>query len=175
MRTINIDIDPCHHLTADAIGKPGNRTFYLQASSGNLSTTILVEKIQLQTLAIGIEKFMAELETNDLTLTASTSEYNEEQMRIRVLGEIIFRAGDIGIGYDNDRDRVILVIREIRLDDMSEEDAGQIRVWCTRGQAKSLARWSVELANRGRQNCPQCGLPMEPEGHFCLKKNGYRH
>jgi hypothetical protein len=23
--------------------------------------------------------------------------------------------------------------------------------------------------------CPQCGQPMEPEGHFCAKKNGHLH
>jgi len=23
--------------------------------------------------------------------------------------------------------------------------------------------------------CPQCGQPMEPEGHFCPKKNGHQH
>jgi predicted nucleic acid-binding Zn ribbon protein len=23
--------------------------------------------------------------------------------------------------------------------------------------------------------CPQCSQPMDPEGHFCSRKNGHRH
>lgn len=175
MKRINLDIDPCDHITADAIGKPGQRVFYLQAQKADQSYTILIEKIQLQTLAIGIEKFVAELEVHNLSLTESVADYDDDQMRILVVGTPLFRAGDIGIGYDSDRDLMVLVTKEILLDEMDEEDASIVRFWCSRNQAKALALWSMELANRGRQNCPQCGLPMEPDGHFCLKKNGHRH
>lgn len=175
MKQINLDIDPCEHITADAIGKPGRRVFYLQAHKADQIITILIEKIQLQTLAIGIEKFLAELEANNLTLAQAISDYDEDHMRILLVGEPLFRAGDIGIGYDSDRDLMVLVTKEILLDEMTDEDASVVRFWCSRSQAKALAHWTVELSHRGRQNCPQCGLPMEPDGHFCLKKNGYRH
>jgi hypothetical protein len=26
----------------------------------------------------------------------------------------------------------------------------------------------------GRQPCPFCGLPINPEGHLCARANGYR-
>ena len=84
-------------------------------------------------------------------------------------------AGEIGLGYDKDRDLVVLVTREILLDGDEPEDAAVIRYWCTRSQARALARWSVEVVKRGRPLCPQCGQPIEPGGHFCPKKNGYRH
>ena len=175
MQNFQLDIDPCEHLTADAFGRPGQRTFYLQASKEGETTTILIEKLQLQTMAIGIEKYLAELESHNLTLEPSNDDYDEDAMRISVLGEPLFRAGDIGIGYENASDRMLLVVKEILLSEMEPDDASQVRIWCSRNQAKALARWSMELAIRGRSNCPQCGLPMEPEGHFCLKKNGYRH
>jgi len=31
MPRFEIDVDPCDHITADAIGKPGQRVFYIQA------------------------------------------------------------------------------------------------------------------------------------------------
>jgi uncharacterized repeat protein (TIGR03847 family) len=55
------------------------------------------------------------------------------------------------------------------------EEAAVVRFWCTRLQIRRLADWSREVINRGRPICPQCGQPMEPEGHFCPKKNGHKH
>ena len=31
MPSTEIDVDPCDHITSDAIGKPGQRVFYIQA------------------------------------------------------------------------------------------------------------------------------------------------
>jgi uncharacterized protein (UPF0212 family) len=42
----------------------------------------------------------------------------------------------------------------------------------SREQARALAREGTEAVERGRKRCPQCGEPMEPTGHFCIKKNG---
>ena len=38
-------------MTADAVGEPGQRTFYLQAASGADQVTLLVEKEQVRRLA----------------------------------------------------------------------------------------------------------------------------
>jgi hypothetical protein len=38
-----------------------------------------------------------------------------------------------------------------------------------------LCRWGMNVAAHGRPTCPQCGEPMDPEGHFCPKKNGHKH
>ena len=56
MPRFEIDVDPCDHLTADAIGKPGQRVFYLQAYQEQRTITIIIEKAQLLSLAIGIEQ-----------------------------------------------------------------------------------------------------------------------
>jgi uncharacterized repeat protein (TIGR03847 family) len=49
-----------------------------------------------------------------------------------------------------------------------------VRLTFTREQARGLAVHGAELINAGRPRCPQCGEPMDPEGHFCIKKNGHR-
>jgi uncharacterized repeat protein (TIGR03847 family) len=175
MPRFEIDIDPCEHVTADAIGAPGQRVFYIQGWQAARTVTIIIEKIQLQSLAIGIEQFLAQLAEENADLTEASAEYYEEQMRITPPVEPIFRAGEIGLGYDKQRDLVVLVAKEI-LDDQDEpEEAAIVRFWCTRSQARALARWGQEISERGRPICNQCGQPMEPEGHFCPKKNGHKH
>ena len=175
MPRFEIDVDPCDHITADAIGTPGQRVFYLQAFQDARTVTIIIEKIHLQSLSVGIEQFLAQLSEQNPDLREASAEYSPEHMHINPPLEPVFRAGEIGLGYDKDRDLVVLVTREILLDGDDPEDAAVIRYWCTRSQARALARWGVEVVKRGRPLCPQCGQPIEAGGHFCPKKNGYRH
>ena len=175
MPRFEIDVDPCDHITADAIGTPGQRVFYLQAFQDARTVTIVIEKIQLQSLSVGVEQFLAQLSEQNPDLREASAEYAPEHMHINPPLEPVFRAGEIGLGYDKDRDLVVLVAREILLDGDDPEDAAVIRYWCTRSQARALARWGVEVVKRGRPLCPQCGQPIEAGGHFCPKKNGYRH
>jgi uncharacterized repeat protein (TIGR03847 family) len=175
MPRFEIDVDPCDHITADAIGAPGQRVFYLQAFQDARTVTVIIEKIQLQSLSVGIEQFLAQLSEQNPDLVEASAEYMPEHMRINPPLEPVFRAGEIGLGYDKERDLAVLVTREILLDGDEPEDAAVIRYWCTRSQARALARWGVEVVKRGRPLCPQCGQPIEPGGHFCPKKNGYRH
>ena len=174
MPRFEIDVDPCDHITADAIGAPGQRVFYLQAFQDARTITVIIEKIQLQSLSVGIEQFLAQLTEKNPELIEASPNFVEEQMRINPPLEPIFRAGEIGMGYDKERDLIVLVAREILLDDDDPEEAAIIRFWCSRSQARALARWGVDVVKRGRPLCPQCGQPIEPEGHFCPKKNGYR-
>lgn len=175
MPRFEIDVDPCDHITADALGAPGQRVFYLHAFQDARTVTIIIEKIQLQSLSVGVEQFLAQLSEKNPDLEEASAEYVEEHMRINPPLEPVFRAGEIGLGYDKERDLVVLVTREILLDGDDPEEAAIIRFWCSRSQARALARWGVEVVKRGRPLCRQCGQPIEPEGHFCPKKNGYRH
>ncbi|KUK46026.1 MAG: hypothetical protein XD73_1101, partial [Anaerolinea thermophila] len=55
MSRINVDLNPVSHITVDAIGQPGERVFYLQGESPDQVVTLLVEKFQIQTLALAVE------------------------------------------------------------------------------------------------------------------------
>lgn len=177
MTKLDIDLNPVSHITSDAIGAPGKRVFYMQAwqTERPQPVTIIVEKIQLESLAIGVEKLMADLEREKPELSQAMTDYEPENMQILPPVDPIFRAGEIGIGYDEVTDLVIVLAKEIVLEDTQEEDASMVRFWCTRSQVRRMARWSLEVINRGRPICPQCQQPMEPEGHFCPKKNGHKH
>jgi len=175
MSRFEIDVDPCDHITGDALGEPGQRVFYIQATQGLKSYTVLIEKIQLQSLAVGIEQFLAEVARRNPALEEIAPDYVEEEMHIRPPVEPLFRVGEIGLGYDPGRDRVVLLVRELLPEGQDPEEAAVIRFWCTRAQLHKMARWGAEVVARGRPICPQCGEPMDAEGHFCPKKNGHRH
>ena len=176
MPRIEIELNPVSHITADATGQPGQRVFYIQARDERQTVTLLVEKVQLQTLALGIEQFLSEIATRRPELLPALGDYDELQMRIQPPIDPLFRIGDLGLGYDEASDRMLLVAKEITADGVTEsdEEVAEVRLWGTRSQFRALGRWAVELASRGRPVCPQCGEPMEPEGHFCPKKNGHK-
>jgi uncharacterized repeat protein (TIGR03847 family) len=175
-----IDLQPVTHITTDAIGQPGKRVFYIQGWQSQRTVTLIVEKLQIQSLAVGVEQFMAEIQQQFPDLPDSSADYVEEKMRIRPPVDPLFRIGELGLGYDSDRDLVVLVARELMAEDPGEEqeedqDKGRVvRFWCSRSQLRAMCHWGMEVASRGRPLCPQCGEPMDPEGHFCPKKNGHK-
>lgn len=175
MPSIELDLNPVSHITTDAIGMPGKRVFYLQGWQGDKVVTLIVEKAQIQTLAVGYEQFLAEIYEKFPHLQQEAAEFDEQRMHILPPVDPLFRVGEMGLGYDTATDLVVLVAREITLEDQDPDDAGVVRFWCTRPQLHAMCRWGMEVASRGRPICPQCGEPIEPEGHFCPKKNGHKH
>ncbi len=172
---LEIDLEPCEHITADAIGSPGQRVFYIQGwEKGGPPITVLIEKIQLQFLAIGIERFLADIARQHPDLPEASPAYEDEKMHIHPPVDPLFRAGEIGLGYDPLRDLAVIIVRELLPDSEDPESAAVVRFWCTRTQLRALAHWGAKVVSRGRPICPQCGQPIDPEGHFCPKKNGHK-
>lgn len=170
----NLEFDPITHITVDAIGKPGQRVFYLQAICNEETISLIVEKIQIQTLAVGVEQFLAEISEKFPDLTEASASFDEDKMHILPPIDPLFHVSELGLSYEVDRDRIILVAREAGPNEDPEQNR-IVRFWCTRSQLRALCHWGIEITSRGRPICPQCGEPMDPEGHFCPKKNGHKH
>ncbi len=177
MPRFEIDLNPLQHVTVDAIGQPGARVFYIQGwrLTDPQPVTIIIEKVQLQSLAQGVDQMLAELAKQKPELTLPVADFDADKMRITPPVDPLFRAGEMGLGYDADQDAIVIMVREVVMENGNPEEAAEVRFWCTRLQARQLADWSREVIKRGRPLCPQCGEPMEPEGHFCPKKNGHKH
>jgi len=175
MSHIEMDLNPVTHITADAIGDPGQRVFYLLGEQEDQRVSLLIEKVQIQSLAVGVEQFLAEINQKFPDLPEASTDFIEDLMHIDDPGDPLFRVGELGLGYDADHDLMVLVARELNPEGTEGEETGVVRFWCTRSQLRALVHWGIEVANRGRPICPQCGEPMEPEGHFCPKKNGHKH
>jgi uncharacterized repeat protein (TIGR03847 family) len=170
-----IELRPVGHITTDAIGPAGKRAFYIQAWKDDRTITLSCEKTQIQSLAVGVEQFLADVNTKYADLPDASAEYDEDQMHVHPPLDPMFRIGQLGLGYDPDADLVALELRELlEGEDSKADDQTVVRLWCTRSQIRALANWGLEIAARGRPLCPQCGQPMDPEGHFCAKKNGHR-
>ena len=170
-----IDLRPVSHITTDAIGPPGQRVLYLQGWQDERTISLIVEKIQIQSLAVGFEQFNAEIQERFPDLPEAMDDYDEEKMRIIPPLDPLFRVGEMGLGYEAENDLVVLVAREQVAEGEDPEESNAVRFWCSRSQLRALCRWGMEVASRGRPICPQCGEPMDPSGHFCPKKNGHKH
>ncbi|MFQ5616591.1 MAG: DUF3090 domain-containing protein [Anaerolineales bacterium] len=170
-----IDLQPITHITTDAIGPPGKRVFYIQAYQKTRTITLVIEKFQIQQLAVGIEQFLAEIQEKFPNLPEASPSYKEDNMRIHPPIDPLFRVGELALGYDTENDLIILVTQEIVPEGEDPDDFRAIRFWCNRSQMRAFAHWAIEVASRGRPLCPQCGAPMDlEEKHFCPKKNGHR-
>lgn len=173
MPRIDIEMNPVDALRADAIGKPGKRVFYLQGEKDGKTATLLIEKVQLQVLAQGAQKFFTELSAEHPDMPSASIPWAEKDFHLTPPLDPLFRVGEIGLVYDPEPDLVCLICHEILQEGSLPEEAGVVRFWCSRGQFQALSEWVVELAGRGLKICPTCGQPMEPEGHLCPKKNGH--
>lgn len=164
-----------NRITADAIGKPGSRVFYLQMDYELDQATFIIEKPQLNTLAVGIERLVTGIVQRFPTLSAVDGEYDPEQMRIQPPVDPLFRVGEISLTFDYEEDLVGLHLTELAFEQIYDDaHLRAIAFLCTRDQIMAFARWSLSVISQGRQICPQCGEPMDPQGHFCPKKNGHK-
>jgi uncharacterized repeat protein (TIGR03847 family) len=199
---VPIELDPVDHITAGAVGEPGERTFFLQGRKGERLVTLLVEKQQVQLLAASVVEILARIGRE------GGEGIPEEQMDLEepVIPE--WRVGRLSIGYEEDRDLLVLEAEELvpgdedadeddeddegaegigslefpeieKLDPAEEVDLaaepGRVRFWASRDQMLSLARHGAAVCAAGRPSCQFCGNPIDAEGHTCPAMNGHRN
>jgi uncharacterized repeat protein (TIGR03847 family) len=111
-----IDLDPVDRITADAVGPPGARTFYLQGRRGQRVITVVVEKQQVQLLAASVVEILARLgkETGEGP--------PEESMGLEEPIVPEWRAGRLSIGYAEERDLILLEVEELVADGEEDEE-----------------------------------------------------
>jgi uncharacterized repeat protein (TIGR03847 family) len=166
------ELNPVEAITAGAMGEPGHRVFYIQARTLDAIVTLVTEKEQVQLLARGIQQFLAELDQKFPQEDAGES-VGPLDLELRGPFEPNFRVAQMGLGYDAENDRVVLVAHELLAEGVDPESASVARFWCSRAQMKAMAEHAMDVAARGRPLCPLCGRPEDPEGHFCPKRNGH--
>jgi uncharacterized repeat protein (TIGR03847 family) len=172
-----VDLGQVDRITADAVGEPGSRTFYIQARAGGELVTVIVEKQQVQLLAASVLELLTEVAPDDAIGEESGMEL-EQPLDPR------WRAGRLSIGFDQNRDLFLLEVEELLPDaeDLEVDDPRteppesrpeSIRLWASPAQMLALSRHGAAVAARGRPTCQFCGNPMDPEGHACPAMNGH--
>ena len=169
------ELRPVEHITTDAVGAPGERIFYIQGRNEERSISLIIDKFQLQTLAVAVEQFLADLDGKLKNLPPASADYDVDKMSIKPPVEALFKVGQVGLGYDSSDDLVALELRELIQEDEKDLPGQQVvRYWCSRSQMRALINWGLEVIRYGRPLCPQCGQPMDPDGHLCPRKNGHK-
>jgi len=169
------DLNPVSRITTGAIGPPGQRVFYLQGRDESTLITLIIEKMQIQSLAVGLEQFLMELAQQYPDLPEAVSDFREPEMELDQPIDPAFRVGQLGLGFDRPTDRVVIVAHELVAEEQEAEQASVARFWCSRSQLRALGQWGLELVGRGRPICGNCGEPIDPRGHFCPRSNGHKH
>lgn len=169
------EFDPVTFITTGCIGEPGHRVFYLQAQKSGEVLTLLIEKQQVEALANGIEQFLKELQEKIPALTEASADYNARAMQLKPPIDPAFRIGQLGLGYDADRDLLVIVAQEVLVEGRDPEEVAVARLFATRSQLRALGAYGRTLVRQGRPICPLCGQPIDPEGHFCPRSNGHAH
>ncbi len=170
-------------VTLGAVGPVGERVFLFQAREGPTLKTLKVEKAQVSALARFLGRMLAELERPGELPSG-------DELALEPFGEPDFVVRSLGVSYDDDLDRIIIVADEIDrteaetdvealfglAEDLEPEaETGEsVRLAMTREQAAALAIRGTELIEAGRPPCPLCGYPLDPRGHVCPRTNGHR-
>ncbi len=169
------ELNPVESITTGFIGQPGKRVFYLQAHAPGEVVTLIVEKQQVEALAAGVEQFLGELHEKFPELPEATADFSPVEMKLSVPVDPAFRVGQLGLGYDQDRDLLVLVAQEIVPEGRDPDEANTARFYATRSQMRALGAYGQVLVKQGRPTCGNCGQPIDPEGHFCPRSNGHKH
>jgi uncharacterized repeat protein (TIGR03847 family) len=159
----SFEISDLDHLTTGAIGPPGQRIFYLQAGRGAQVVSLRLEKTQVAALVAYLAGMLADMPPPGEIVTAGM------ELLEPVVAEWV--VGSLGVSYDEDADRVVIVAEELVEEG---EPAARARITATREQVAALSVRGAEAVAAGRPPCPLCGQPLDPEGHTCPRLNGHR-
>ncbi len=161
------DFNPVNRINTGAIGEPGHRVFYLQGRQGTSLVTLQAEKEQIVSLSAGIHEVLSKLgEKAEESDAAVLNAMLEEPI------EPLFRIGQLGLGYDQEHDLLVVVAYEASMEE-NPDSVNVVRFWATREQMLALASQAEAAVAGGRPICVLCGKPIDPEGHFCPRRNGH--
>ena len=160
-------------------------------------TSVSLEKVQVALLADRVAAIVAELQERDVRASRASPPSAVPGDDDRPLDEPLrdaFRAGTLTISWDGEESEVTIEARSQRTrrthdeesaededdpddDDDVPDDAPEgpdvLRVRLSAAMALGFARRAARLVASGRPACPFCGQPLNPEGHVCVRSNGY--
>ena len=141
--------DPPERFVAGTVGRPGDRTFFLQARDGARVVSIVLEKTQVAVLAERLGDLLAELDRRGVEEAAEDAPgiVDDEAPLDEPINEA-FRAGSLTLGWDVDDELVLVEARAQdedgeaidpdEDDDEDEDGPDLLRVRMTAATARSF-------------------------------------
>lgn len=171
--------DPPDRFVCGTVGPMGERTFFLQALEGDRTVSVVLEKIQVAAIAERIGVIVADLDRQGRPLSTPSVGDDDRPLDEPVREE--FRVGTIALSWDAEEAVIMIEAREqtgeededLEVDDEDPDGPDLLRVHLPVAVAKGFAERAARVVAGGRPPCPFCGLPLDPQGHLCARRNGY--
>ena len=126
--------------TAGTVGPAGERVFYLQARTLDGVVSLKLEKGQVQALATAIDQLLERVEAAD---TSTRPPALVEPV------EPAWAVAALGVGWDVERERLVIVAQEL-IDDDEDAEPAEGRFHLTPEQARGFVDHAVFLVEYGR-------------------------
>ena len=180
--------DPPERFVTGTVGPPGQRTFFLQARSGSRIVSVSLEKQQVAALAERVDQLLDEVMSSRSTegiVPALAPLGLEDSEPLEQPIEEEFRAGTMTLSWDPEDEKVVIevfpfteaaVVSPEQVDEEFEEPepAELFLVRLDAGSARAFVKRAERVVEAGRPTCPFCGNPIDPDGHLCVRANGFR-
>ncbi len=179
--------DTPDRFTAGTVGEPGHRTFFLQARSGPRLVSVIVEKEQVSVLADRMGQLLEEMRRRGVDMPLEMPEGSQDTAPLDEPLVEQFRVGSMVLTWDGEAREIVVEARaqveegeeEPDEEDEEDEDAAEgpdmLRVRMPAQAARVFVDRALRVVSAGRPPCPFCGLPLNPEGHLCPRRNGHIH
>ena len=118
-----IELNPVDFVTIGTIGPKGKRTFHLQAGKDNRIVSFTIEKEQAHALSSAISEMLDDIDSRGAGKTEA--DFSQLDMELREPIEPLFRIAQMGLAYEANENRIILVAQEFvpqSDDDIDEDD-----------------------------------------------------
>jgi uncharacterized repeat protein (TIGR03847 family) len=162
--------------TADYVGEPGERAFYLQSRSELGVHSYALEKQQVAVLAEKMRELLVLVDQQDTVRT--TVPARDPALGLEQPIDPEWRVGTMGLAYEEEPDRVVILAQPTAAEEEPEEALTEtetgVRFLLRRDQARAFILHAAAIVDEGRPTCQLCGLPIDPSGHNCPASNGHR-
>ena len=183
--TFHYEFDETDAFATGAIGRPGDRTFYVQVRAEGRTINIKCEKQQVAQMADYLRNMLDDLPSTPTPPSPQTAMLQDPVEQDFVLGTV-------GLGLDRASQRLVVQLEEVVMVDPDEidvdtddpdavlefvrrmedeSDASLVRILLTPGQARAFCDVAATVVQAGRSTCKWCGGPIDPVGHACPKMN----
>ena len=154
MANTEVELNPIDFITVGTVGPKGKRMFHLQAGRQSQIVTLTMEKEQCKALGEAIKELLDDLQKRFPEGYEGDVNLNSMNMELRDPVEPLFRIAQIGLGFDETTQRIVIVAQElVPLDDDQDPDLvnpGVARFWGTREQFRALSLRAGQLVTQGR-------------------------
>lgn len=182
---MSTDLGIVELLGAEAVGQPGQRRFRLFARSSRGTAVMWMEKEQLSTLSVAVDRLLAHITEGQVLRVEAQAAAPEPSAGMPadfpgIPGDE-FQVAQLRLTYNEQSSLFLLIAVPLEIIMMPGEEVQPrvredlaVSLSFTLEQAQELTGSITRIVGSGRPVCPLCGMPLDDGPHMCEKQNGHR-